>query len=567
LTILENGDYVLPREAVFRSLALQGETMGSKQGSRIMARRQGTLHRQPSSHRLLAGRSWFVVAVGSLLFGLIARQSLAWDFDEHKAVCRVAYQHACATMKKKLPADSKDARWELACKPERQLDVLYGQACALAGDRVTSPEDLNSVLGGIRAANDVYYYVIALTNAEHFQPHSLRHWLNYHARAIDLAKQARALESAAQVLAFESMFFMSAFADHFLSDSFAAGHMGFNRMASSAGAAQAYHDWWNKYGRWLRSADGCEWFAKGDSRLKEITARSEGRGCKETAKDLREEAAGVPDPKDKNYPYNPETHARVNLEHVLKAENSAIQEVLEQFVFGPERIAASHTKDVWDSVPVAFSVIHKPKSTFWFASDEPEHADVPVSLDSYDPLMEGRMPAKYAYAWSLMPPKLQWQRPFSGTSELDAMAQIAIGPYRSDFPVIRGFYLDTFLGYGVDVKARDSPGSGRRQGPAGGFDVDLPLLRTAKGFLSADVVLGVQSLWWKRVGAFAGLRSNLYFSSFLLQLTAGISERFFDYEATDRLGNRIAIIGSISGGWIEGGYGRWGVPDARLVDE
>jgi hypothetical protein len=515
---------------------------------------------------------WLALWGVFLLASLVGRQALAWDFDEHRDVCQMAYAHACEETKGRAESTSEKARWDLACRRERRFDAVYGQACALAGDRVVRPEDLASALGGVWASSDVYYYFIALINQEHFQPQSLRYWLKYHVQAIGLAKDASGDVDGAQVSAFEKAMFMSAFSDHFLADSFSAGHMGFNRMASSAGAAKAYHDAWNDSGRWVRSADGCEWFAKGDGHIKDVSAReNKAHGCNIEGA-LKQQAASVPDATGKKYDLASEE--RANLEHVLKAENIAVQEVLETFVFGAAKpfgdAKVNCATAVWNVVPVAFSVRHREKHWYAFATDQPDDPDKPnhpvsVPASTYEPLMKVRMPAKYAYALSLSP---EWQRPFSGTSELDAMAQLAMGPYQADMPVIHGFYLDLRLGYGREWYAEETSGTVHRHGPAAGVDFDFPILRTAEGFVLGDVVLGVQSLWWKRVGVLAGLRANLYLGRALVQITAGFIDRFFDYEAEHMAGwNRFALMTSISGGWIQGGYPTGGIPQARPVEE
>ena len=71
--------------------------------------------------------------------------------------------------------------------------------------------------------------------------------------------------------------FESAFADHYLQDSFAAGHMGFNRAASSAAAAKSFHDAWNARGRVATDRAGHRWVTFGDGRLDEPGQRRTGR--------------------------------------------------------------------------------------------------------------------------------------------------------------------------------------------------------------------------------------------------------------------------------------------------
>src|SRR5690606_30792840 len=66
------------------------------------------------------------------------------------------------------------------------------------------------------------------------------------------------------------------YADHFLQDSYCAGHMGFNRSASSIAATSAFHDLWNKRGRTVRNRAGETWVTRGDSYLNS-EANQEGR--------------------------------------------------------------------------------------------------------------------------------------------------------------------------------------------------------------------------------------------------------------------------------------------------
>jgi hypothetical protein len=96
---------------------------------------------------------------------------------------------------------------------------------------------------------------------------STRSWADYHSRAIEAALVATRADGLETLRQFQLAIQESAFADHFLHDSFAAGHMGFNRTASSAAASKSFHDAWNARGRIVIDRNRYRWVTFGDGRL------------------------------------------------------------------------------------------------------------------------------------------------------------------------------------------------------------------------------------------------------------------------------------------------------------
>ena len=156
------------------------------------------------------------------------------------------------------------------------LARLYGDATAIAGDFLGHPSEFLSHAGAWRFHSNKSYYLLALENSAHFNPTSTRSWAEYHQQAIAYALVGAAGQGLTTVEQFQLALFESAFADHYLQDSFAAGHMGFNRAASSAAAAKSFHDAWNARGRVATDRAGDRWVTFGDSRLDD-PANAEGR--------------------------------------------------------------------------------------------------------------------------------------------------------------------------------------------------------------------------------------------------------------------------------------------------
>ncbi|HWU85758.1 MAG TPA: hypothetical protein VN253_00680, partial [Kofleriaceae bacterium] len=193
---------------------------------------------------------------------------------EHRAIGAESYIAACdrlAPLKDRDPATA--SRYALACGNLQVQALIYGQATRVSGDFLADPNDFMTALGVSVVTQSRNYWKLALTNVAHFHPLATREWRSFHDDAIAEALAAVKLQGKAQIEGFEQAFYDSAFGDHFLQDSFAAGHMGFNRPASSAGAAKAYHDEWNERGRWVSNRKGEVWKTYGDGRLDREQAR------------------------------------------------------------------------------------------------------------------------------------------------------------------------------------------------------------------------------------------------------------------------------------------------------
>jgi hypothetical protein len=193
----------------------------------------------------------------------------AWTYLEHTEIGQESYRRACTDLEKTIDkANRRQALlYEIACARLPVKAQLYGQAVALAGDRFTSPDDFRASGSGWKAASRKQYLSLALTNNTHFHPIAPRQWRKYHKQALNHGAAASKLAGLDAVERFELAVFHNAFADHFLHDSFAAGHMGFNRPASSVAASLAFHDAWNEKGRTVRDRLGRVWTTYGDGGL------------------------------------------------------------------------------------------------------------------------------------------------------------------------------------------------------------------------------------------------------------------------------------------------------------
>lgn len=202
-----------------------------------------------------------------------------WNYVEHVSLGAESYRHACDQLRSEIGSSADQAvrtRLDIACN---NLDIaaqLYGQATALAGDRFGGPADFLSTRAGWKAASRKHYYSLALANTTHFHPYTTREWWRFHRQALLHAVDASKQLGLDAVDALQVALFESAFADHFLHDAFSAGHMGFNRAASSAAASLVYHDQWNAKGRVIRDRAGTSWKTYGDGHL-EIAANADGR--------------------------------------------------------------------------------------------------------------------------------------------------------------------------------------------------------------------------------------------------------------------------------------------------
>jgi hypothetical protein len=216
---------------------------------------------------------WFRVAVVAAAVAVYPGTAWGWGTGEHQQIGRTSYLEACtqiaaAVAALKPPPSGIATRLELACG--RNVDAhadIYGVATALAGDYLANPSEFVSQAGAWRFKSNKSYYLLALENSEHFNPMSTRSWEDYHGKAIEEALAGARVDGLGSVRRFQFALQESAFADHFLHDSFSAGHMGFNRTASSAAASKAFHDAWNARGRIVADRNGDRWVTFGDGWL------------------------------------------------------------------------------------------------------------------------------------------------------------------------------------------------------------------------------------------------------------------------------------------------------------
>ncbi len=162
---------------------------------------------------------------------------------------------------RRLHALERTARWA-------ERAHWYGQAAALAGDHVSSPDELMGPAGEAAAASLSEYSLLARVNYEHFHPYVLRKFRQHHAEALAIALAAARASEPVSETALRRALLENAFADHYLHDAFSSGHMAFNRVASSVTASAAFHDIWNVRGRWVVNRRGDTWRALGDGLLR-----------------------------------------------------------------------------------------------------------------------------------------------------------------------------------------------------------------------------------------------------------------------------------------------------------
>jgi hypothetical protein len=212
-----------------------------------------------------------------IVIALAATPAFGWRGREHRALGAESYRAACGRLAKVKDRDPQTAqRYEVACGNLDAQSLMYGQGTAVSGDFTSEPSDLRTAMGAMTLPKLTNYFRLALTNHAHFQPLATREWRVFHQEAVAVALAASKKQGAAQLEGFEEAFYDSAFGDHFLQDSFAAGHMGFNRPGSSAGASKRFHDWWGREGRWVMNRRGAKWKTYGDGRL-DIPANRDAR--------------------------------------------------------------------------------------------------------------------------------------------------------------------------------------------------------------------------------------------------------------------------------------------------
>jgi hypothetical protein len=221
-----------------------------------------------------------LLAVAGVL--LAPATAAGWGTLEHQQIGQTAYEQACADIATAVAAQKPappgvGTRLEIACgRNMATVADIYGDATAIAGDFLGDPSEFMSQAGAWRFKSNKSYYLLALENSDHFNPMSTQSWADYHEKAIGEALAGARSEGLETVRRFQLALQESAFADHFLQDSFAAGHMGFNRTASSAAASKSFHDAWNARGRVVTDRNGDRWVTFGDGRLNE-PANEDGR--------------------------------------------------------------------------------------------------------------------------------------------------------------------------------------------------------------------------------------------------------------------------------------------------
>lgn len=210
-----------------------------------------------------------ICCLAALVVLIWAEPALGWKYVEHAEIGTEGYKKACKRVRARLAGAESAAteRFAIACANLTVRAGLYGQATALAGDRLDKPEDFLARGGDWKVGSSKHYYILQLVDVHHYHPAALREWEKHHREALTYATTARTKKGIDLVHQFRRVFYRNAFADHFLHDAYAAGHMGFNRSASSIAATQAYHDSWNRRGRRVRDRMGRTWIAYGDGLL------------------------------------------------------------------------------------------------------------------------------------------------------------------------------------------------------------------------------------------------------------------------------------------------------------
>lgn len=467
----------------------------------------------------LAGQACVVVGAAALFVMALERTSWAWNFPEHEELGREAYLEACGLLKG-LPADQDQARrLALACPAELSSGPpkpkgsgersgalraqLYGQACAISGDLVAKPEDLTSSLGGAQATDDIHYYSLALINSDHFQPQSVQVWRHWHTIAVEAA-MTNSSSPVQEAETFDQMFYRSAFADHFLQDSFAAGHMGFNRAASSAGSSKSFHDYWNNVGRWVRSGDGATWMTWGDGHLNQTEVQEECSSCLCEPRAPREIPHGCMTPERL-------TEAK---RHVGDAERASILAVLRAFVF--KQVLATDEVSVLDAIPRECQIeSHEFKLMDDHGVDDDKkrwHGALSCCQLREEVAFE---PIEY-----IRTPAASWRTGLSLVSEAplaERQTQLATFDERltlgSGLPVLHTLYMTGNVGGSF----------GHADAFVLGYGIASDLFTTANGFVSVDLEIGGYWLALKQVSPYARAVGDFEFGLFYLRTGVGIS--------------------------------------------
>jgi hypothetical protein len=391
-----------------------------------------------------------------------------WEYAEHLTLGNESYRRACEQLRAELEGgqDSKArTRLDIACDNLEITAQLYGQATALAGDRFGGPADFLSTRAGWKVASRKEYYSLALANSTHFHPYATREWWRFHTQAVAHAVDASKKVGLDAVNGLQLALFEAAFADHFLHDAFSAGHMGFNRAASSVAASLVYHDRWNANGRVVRDRAGRSWKTYGDGHF--------------------------------NKPENADGR-----DHATRVATRSIYGVLHAFVHGTR--ASDNELEIWRALPF---VIEAPELKS--LADRILGVDEPGDARALHPLEAINWPARK-------------------DRTLDFSA-IVTGPFKNDEPitaVLLGYHVSLPL---VSAPIHVSAGATLPRGTtgprfAGALDLTAPLGLTNDGIL--DHHLSAGALWELRYrtvsgSIWAGYQLNVELGRNLVQLRLG----------------------------------------------
>lgn len=400
----------------------------------------------------------------------------AWGTVEHKQLGRTSYLQACvqlaaAVAAVKSPSAGIAKRLEIACgrNVEAQADI-YGDATAIAGDFLADPSEFLSQAGAWRFKSNKSYYLLALENSEHFNPMSTQSWAHYHDKAIEEGLAGARGDGLETIRRFQLALQESAFADHFLQDSFAAGHMGFNRTASSASASKAFHDAWNARGRIVIDRNGDRWVTFGDGRL--------------------------------NRPDNDDARR-----HVQNAATMSIRNVLRAFVFG-ER-APDDELALWRALPF---MIQAPEMNvdvvdIFKRSEDPATEQLVPLVKTIRPVRKDTV--LVGCVWSAAP-----------FSSADDGVVAAVGGLELAVPRLPA---QTYLGAGGTLREPDGKHSAVVE-----TGLLFPLGLSLSGLISHQLNTSVSWLFRSRVATVihAEYQVNLELGDVLINLHAGLAEFF-----------------------------------------